>query len=343
MNLQKTNMKHLLLNSGVALAAVGVGAAAHAQDQNDFWGRFNLSYRAAFNISASFSGVGGYAPPGNGAAGTYNDGFVGVDSSGNAGGYTTYWGYNSSSQISGNDILMSRSVSSGVNSGDTDSGVHHGVELSYAQPLGGGQHWHWGIEGAVNWTGISISDSRALFGNVVKTTDGYSLGGSIPPVAPYSGPQSGPGTLLQVNPLDSHSVVNQFNAAQITGSRKIDADLYGIRLGPYLELPVCKHLAFELGAGLSVGLVNSDFSYNESVAVTGLPTQIHAGSGNDFSAVVGGYARAQADVRLTDHFSLNAGVEFDDLGTYDQTVGSETAHLDLSQTIYATAGLSYRF
>lgn len=343
MNRKKSNMNKALFKSGLILTAVSMGAAARATDEdNGFWGRFNLSYRAAFNISASFSGVGGYAPPGNGAAGVYNDGFVGVDSTQNVGGYTTYWGYDHASQISGNDVLMHRSVSSPVGTSDQDGGVQHGVELTYDQPLGGGKHWRWGLEGAVNWTAIGITDSRPLSGNVVTTTDAYSLNGSIPPVAPYTGTVQGPGTLLQATP-DSHTVDTQLNAAQITGTRKIDANLVGFRLGPYLELPVSRYFALELGGGLSFGLISSDFSYNESVAISGLPTQTHAGSSHEIGGLVGGYARMQADVRLTRNLSLTGGFEFNDLGTFDQTAGSETAHLNLSHALYMTGGLSFRF
>ena len=353
-------MNKALLNSSVILAVLSAGTAAHAaddqnntsagtavhaaddQDNDSFWGRFNLSYVAAFNISANFSGVGGYLPPGNGRPGFYNDGFVGTDSTGNAGGYTTYWGYNNASQISGGDVLMHRSVSSSVSTGDQYPGLQNGVELSYDQPLGGGKHWHWGLEGAVNWIGIGISDSHSMSGSVVTTTDGYSLNGSIPPVAPYTGTVQGPGPLLQSTP-NSSSVVTVLNTAQITGNQKIDANLVGFRLGPYLELPVCKYFAFEFSGGLSFGLISSDFQYNESVAISGLPTQTYEGNGHDTGGLVGGYVRGQANVRLTHNLSLIGGVEFNDLGTFDQTVGRETAHLNLSQSIYVNAGVRVSF
>ncbi len=321
---------------------MGVGVSVRAKDDDDFWGRFNLSYRGAFNVSASFSGVGGFAPPGSAGSGIYNDGFVGVDSSHNAGGYTTDWGYDHAYQVSGGDVFMHSSTSSAVNTGDKDGGLQNGFELSYDQPLGGGRHWHWGVEAAVNWTDISISDNQSLTGDVVTTTDAYSLNGSTAPNAPYTGSVNGPGPLLGATPV-SHSVNTVLNAAEVTGSRKIDANLFGLRLGPYIKVPVCHRVVIGLGAGLSAGVIDSDFSYNETVAVNGLPTQTHIGSGHDDSALFGGYVRAQASVRLTRKLSLLGGVEFSDLGTYDQTVGSETAHLDLSQSLYVSGGLSYKF
>lgn len=335
-------MNNALLKSGMVLAAMGVGFAARAQDSNEVGGRFNLSYRAALNVSASFSGVGGYAPPGSPGSGIYNDGFVGVDNSHNAGGYTTYWGYNSASQVSGGNILMHSSTSAAIDTGNNDTGPQNGFELSYEQPLGGGQHWHWGLEAAANWADISLTDNHPFAGSVVTTTDAYSLNGSTAPVAPYTGTASGPEPLLGATPV-SHSVNTVQNAAEITGSRKLDANLFGFRLGPYFELPVCPHFAVELGAGLSFGVISSDFSYNEVVAIAGLNNQTHAGSGHEDTALAGAYARAQANVKLFRNVSLIGGVEFNDLGTFDQSVGTETAHLDLSQSIYVSGGLSFSF
>jgi hypothetical protein len=229
-----------------------------------------------------------------------------------------------------------------VATGNQDARPQSGFELSYDQPLGGGEHWHWGIEAAMNWTGISIQNSQSLAGNVTTTTDAYSLGGLTPPVAPYTGTVNGPGPLLGTTPV-SHMVNTLINAAAISGTRKIDADLFGFRLGPYLEWPLGSRVTIGLGAGLSAGVISSDFSYDESVAVNGLNTQNRVGSGHETGALGGGYVRAQAGVRLFQNLSLIGGVEFNDLGTFDQTVGGETARLDLSQGVYVSAGLSCRF
>lgn len=335
-------MNKALIHSGLVLAACGLTTTVRAGDQDDFWGRFNLSYQAAFNFSAHFSGVGGYPPPANGASGVYNDGFVGVDSTGNAGGLTTYWGFNNDNQVVGNDVVMHRYQSATVSTGDMDPGVQHGFELSYQQAIGGGQHWTWGVEAALNWMDISFTDSRPLTGALQTTTDAYSLNGSIAPLAPYTGPYDGSGPLLSTTP-DSHSVSTQLNAASITGDRNIDADLFGFRVGPYAEFPLGKYFSVALSGGLSLGLIRSDFSYHENVVISGLPTYVHSGSGSDWGALVGGYLRAQGNVRLSDHWSLLGGVEWNDLGTYNQRVGTETAHLDLSTGIYISVGASYRF
>jgi hypothetical protein len=340
------SMNTLWLKSGMVLVVAGAGMAAHAQDDgngDDIWGRFNVSYRVGLNIKANFSGVGAFAPPATppGGGTGYNDGFVGIDSSHNAGGFTTYWGYQNASQLTvGNDVLMSSTSGSSARTGNSDADPQNGFELSYDQPLGGGKHWHWGIEGAANWTGIGIADSQSFSGTVTTSVDAYSLGAILPPLAPYTGTVSGPGPLLNTTPIPQGSSTS---LSTIIGSRDIDANLFGFRLGPYLELPVCSHLSVQLSAGLSAGVISSEFSYNETVTAGGLSPQTYAGSGHKDAGLIGGYARAQINVKLCEHLALFGGAEFNDMGTFNQTVGNETAHLNLSQSIYVNGGLSWSF
>src|SRR5215471_15014422 len=59
---------------------------------------FGASFRMGFNIKTDFktSFGSGQTTPGVGVHGvdrTYDDGYNKVDSTGNAGGYTTFWGY----------------------------------------------------------------------------------------------------------------------------------------------------------------------------------------------------------------------------------------------------------
>jgi hypothetical protein len=146
--------------------------------------------------------------------------------------------------------------------------------------------------------------------------------------------------LLNTTPIPQGSATS---LSAITGSRDIDANLFGFRLGPYLELPVCSHLSVQLSAGLSAGVISSEFSYNETVTVSGLPSQTYANSGHSDGGLIGGYARAQINVKLCEHLALFGGAEFNDMGTFNQTVGNETAHLNLSQSIYVNGGLSWSF
>src|SRR5690242_12453854 len=97
---------------------------------DDATNRLTFSARIGFNISARFNGVAGAAPlraaprlTPNGDPYNYDNGYVLTDVSGNFGGETWYWGYDSTAaQVSGNSISFNRSASSAAgNSGWLDS------------------------------------------------------------------------------------------------------------------------------------------------------------------------------------------------------------------------------
>ena len=64
---------------------------------------------ACLHVLLPFAGMGQCdpgPPSGGGLNRCYDDGFVYVDSSGNAGGVTRYWGYQNVSQVPGNDTIV---------------------------------------------------------------------------------------------------------------------------------------------------------------------------------------------------------------------------------------------
>jgi hypothetical protein len=350
-------MKSSLLKLGLVALSLTSALSVIAEDSGK-WGRFDLSYRAGLNISANFSGLGGFAPTGNpGPLGaisappgtivrTYDDGFIGIDISGNAGNMTTFWGYNNASQVSGDSLLMHSSSSSATtSSGNVDGDPQHGFELSYALPLGGGKRWSWGLEGAFNWTDINIKDSRPLSGNVFTLAHAFSRNGvpaNLAPPAPYTGPFNGPGQFLG-DVATAAPGLTTVGGASIVGNRKIDAALYGFRVGPRVELTVCKRCSLELGAGLSFGVIDSEFSFNETVTITGLGTRTRSGKDRSSAALFGPYIRGQINVQLWKSLSWFGGVEFNDLGTFDQTVAGKKAQLDLGAAVYLSTGLGCTF
>lgn len=351
-------MKTKLIKSGMVLAGLGsVAVAARAQD--DAWSRIGVSYRAGFNISASFSGLGGYTSPNNpGAPGqitgdpgtvvrTYDDGFIGIDISGNAGGRTTYWGYDSDwRQTVGDTVQMHNSSSPATaRTGSVDDGAQHGIELNYFQRLGGGEKWHWGIEAAFNWMDICIHDNRTLAGNVMTVTHLFNLNGVLPPVTPpvYEGPVDGPGApQLSDNAVDL-SGPTQIGVATINGKRSLAASLYGFRLGPYVEVPLGKRVSVALGGGFSLGVIDSEFSYAESVTIPDIGTQSHAAKSHSTDCIYGGYIRGQVKVKLCKAASLFGSAEFNSLSSFTQSAGAAKANLDLSSGVYVSGGISFNF
>ena len=158
----------------------------------------------------------------------------------------------------------------------------------------------------------------------------------------YRGHYLGPGEFITSSPSSSTTDVLP-NAASIIGSRDFSANLFSIRLGPYVEIPLSRSIAFTLSGGLALMYVNSEFSYNETVTIPGVGSVEHQASGSGNGLLTGVYVAGNFSVALSDSWSLVAGAQFEDLGRYTQNLDGKQAILDLSKSIFVTVGLSYSF
>ena len=295
--------------------------------------RFGLNYRAGFNIKASFKSLGGATPsdPGPATRGVdhnYDNGYNRVDSSGNAGGMTWNWGYANDSQIVGDTIVFNSSRSGDI-SKDVDSDPNHGVEVTYNRQLGVWGRSRWGLEAALNYTAINIRDlnTRSDGPSIVDT---YALGGITPPLAPYAGTFAGPGALISDLP----------NRLPVSVRSKLDADLYGLRLGPYLEFPIHHRLAGSFSGGLALLSVNSSFSFQESAPGLGI---LGSGSGSHSKILAGGYAGANLIYAVNRSIDITAGVQYQNVGSYSHREANKQADLDLGKSIFVTVGMGFSF
>jgi hypothetical protein len=322
-------------------------AASAQQDQPvflDSTNRVTLSFRFGLNIHAKFTGIGTTAGPGN-----YYDGYVLTDSTGNYLHYTSYWGYQNASQydLGANTFAFHKPSGAGVPSSISDSdNPYPGVELTYDRQLGVKEGWHnlrYGVEGALNYMPISMNNNSSY--NVGVTTDTYAFGG-VPGQIPVPGHQG----LFSGNPGDPVLVVPGTSAPTPGGNlltqNHFDADLWGGRLGPYVELPLTKKLALRLSGGLAVGLLNGSGSWQEKFT---LPQSLGgniltaSGSGDNFDVLWGYYASLDATWQLNHRWGVAGAVQFQDLGTYSHDFGGRGVELDLSRSLFLELGVSYSF
>ena len=334
-----------------ALLAPAVQAAEHALNPN----RLSLSARLGFNVSARFKGdaLSLPAPANNrltpgGDAYNFDDGYVLTDISGNYEGQTWYWGYDSSaSQISGNTILMSRSTPGGeFASPSFDDDLSWGAELAYNRWLGRYKSMSYGFEFAANWQGLSLGDSSTFYGNATRVRNAFPFTpGTTPPSAtpnnPYQGSYGGAGFLIGDTAISSASDVVP-GGLEISGRRRYEANLWGFRLGPYLEFPLGERLTFGFSGGLAVGLLDGEASWTDTITVAGKSAS-SSGSGSDFGVLWGGFASANLSWNFSDRWSAIAGVQYQYLGTYEAEFGERSVELDLRQSFYMLLGVGYRF
>jgi hypothetical protein len=323
--------------------------------------RLSLSYRLGLNITADFRRLGGFSPatdPGPDSGATenrnYDNGYNRVDISGNNHpGFpdTTWnWGFQGGGSVQGDSIvLQSVSSPSDAVSKNNDDGVNHGFEISYQREFLRKEKWRGGLEAAFGFTKLTISDSRVLHNQVNVITDTYAVPGGVEaipgyPFGPndsYAGTFEGPGALLDSS-LDPgqrvRSVVS--SATTITGTRELDANIYLIRLGPYLEVPVTEKFAVFFNAGLSLAIGDTTFSYNETVDYSGGTRATRSDSGSQLDLLVGFYAGGGLSYQFNDKWGAFAGAQFQTAGRSINEAGGKQSVLDMGETIVVTVGVS---
>lgn len=337
----------------LVVSAVLAPAVVHAEDF--VTNRLSFSTRLGFNISARFKGsVGNLPPPAprttpGGDPYNYDDGYVLPDISGNVGGQTWYWGYDdSSSQISGDNILLSRSTPNGsFTSPSLDSNPSPGGELTYNRLLGVRGRVQVGLEAAINYLNVSLSDSSTYSGSGTRVTDAYPFTpGTTPPGAtpsnPYQGSFGGPGFVIGDTPVSSTTTAGG-GGLSIAGTRRFDANLWGWRVGPYVHLPVGEKLNLSLWGGFALGWLDGKASWNETITLPNMSTLASAGRRNQDALLWGGYVGANVVWDFDEDWSLVGGVQYQNLGKYERIFSGRSIELDLSNSFFVTLGLSWKF
>ena len=338
-----------------AAAAILIPATVLAYDDDSTnFNHIRLSARAGFNITGRFKNLGTLTlPPSarttpDGNPYNYDNGYVLTDISGNAGGQTWNWGYDGlPGQVTPNNTILMSRTAPGADAESPDlagNDVGMGFELTYDRELGHSGKWHYGVEGAVNYTRVSFSDDTSFMGNLLQTVDAYGFAaGTTPPAAPppYQGTFNGPGFLLNSTP--SSSTVTVVGNTLITGHREFSSDIWGTRVGPYVEYPLAQNLDVSLSAGLAAAVLVNSASWNETIFVTGNPAATSVGSGRSTGFVLGGYVSADVSWQFYKSWRAEGGVQFQDLGTYNRDVGSRAVELDLSKSIFVTLGVGCKF
>lgn len=328
----------LTVTVAAQLSAVEPGNAG----RNEF--RFGPSF--GFNIKTRFREAAATPIPATPAAGAlvdrnYTDGYVRVDSSGNTGNQTWNWGYRDNSQYDAEAATLDLhhyAINSESAPSETDE-PSYGFELAWLRRLGDCANGFLSMEVAIGYSRLEITDRSTHPVNATVTTDAYPLGTVIPPFAPYEGSFAGPGALLTVAP--TRQTVT--GAGMLSGLREVTADLYNLRLGPVLTVPVGETVRFELGAGVSVALVDHDFTFSEGLAVNGI-SATRSGRGGDTDTLLGPYVRGAVSVALTPSWSVFAGVQYQRLSNLiEETGAGKTMELDFRQAIFTTVGVSISF
>jgi hypothetical protein len=348
MNIGKIFAVAVILHS----LTLGLRAQEHEPEVNN---RFYIGPRLHFNVNGTILNV----PRGAAIGPQYDDGYVDIDISKNAGGKTWNWGYSTTnSQIFGaspNRELELHGADS-PRDGTTDklkSQAEVGFEVGYGRDF-----WKFGKEDYPTRVGIELSFSAAglgldsrntVSGLVTRTSDRYFLGSVIPPNGPYSGsfegpaPPNPPGSLIPTNIISRTTSTESATASQHVD---LDGTYYGVRLGPYIEVPWpgYRH-SFQGGLGLAMIRVDAKLRYEENFTMTGLggPPRPVSDETQKQEWLLGFYANAKAYYWMNDVTALYLGAEFQMLQDFNIEAASKRANVDFGSTFGVTVGVMYVF
>jgi hypothetical protein len=339
--------------SAVALLA-SWSHSAHGQYDPDWARNFRVGLLTGFNIDADFRTSGSFPISGSrpgptgvsGADHIYDDGYVRVDNTGNAQGYTTFWGYNRADQYdAANNRLLMQSTSSfstsskGEGEGDT---AFLGLDLAYGGVLWRGERLRVGWEFGFGFLPIMVSDNRTIAGTSERNTYAFSIPNGVSiPGAPYQGGSSGfdqPSIFDIATLVDSDPTTNA-----ISGSRTLDVTLYAFRLGPTLFWDLNRSFGLSISAGPAVGIVTGDYQYNEKVGVGMDDTVDNKGKFSATEIVYGGYVSATVTYHATLNGDFYLSAQYMPLGSAEFSKGGRSAKLDLSGAVYLSAGINWPF
>lgn len=361
----------LLLTAPFASSrADGYGRAGlfeRPDDDDEPLNRFSLSYSMGLNMSAGFKNVqlspnfvlvpnhqgvltSALINPGstNGLSPhVYDNGYALTDASGNAQGLTSYWGYQNAGQVQNGTLVMNATEPTlGAGPQDLNGDPQHGFQLNYNRQLWRNGQVRWGLEAGFGFTDLTIRDNQVVAGDYTTTTDAYTLppvpGGGVvtPPPPPYHGPFSSP----PGSPLIGDAPSRTLTPVSSTDQFKLDAHVFGWRLGPYAEFPLIKEkLSMSLSGGAALFYVNSQFSFQESVPRPGMAPLVTSGSGSHSDFLAGGYVEGNLSYRLSRSVDIFTGVQYVKVGSTSNVQSGKQAQIDFANSLFVALGLSYRF
>ena len=340
------NKAALLIRPGLlACAATGLGQTALAQefDQPEPMGfYFRGGVASRFNVKASISG----ARPVLGA-GVYDNGFVLPDIGGSP--KTWNWGYNSSGQLAGGQLILSR-LDNVASFGQQNLSV--GNPLLGGEIIGGAYVAEFEIGKRSARVGVELGYSFSSFSSKMNfssasaaashTVAGYDLGGVIPPEAPYAGTPEGPGPVINLDP-SSLTTISSPGVADFQGT--LESSLHELRLGPSLEVDLNDRWMLAFSAGYSSLFVNSTLRYTETTSFQDLsfPSGTSTVDINKAKWSPGLFAEIRTSYRFTKRLSAYVGA---DIQTHKKVTFGDSAHqvkIDLGSTYGAKAGISFGF
>lgn len=291
-------------------------------------------------------------------------------------GYTRNWSYTNASQSQSKPGYIAFNIYSAQTQGETalgSRGYTGGIELSLAHSLTDSKkRVSLSLTAGLTLTGINSSKTGQVTSTLHTYTDYYLY----QPQVPYSGagapvlPNNADGTVANpiytgpsfttVDGLTTETTTplstthlhaddpNGDEEVEVDGVWKIKGAYFTLKVGPEINAMLTRSLGVRASVGLAGSYVGTTYSASENFTVDGVETPIGTGGTGEQTAstkkfLPGYYANIDATWAINDRTGFFAGVSYDNLGDYSQTLAGRTAKIDLSSTAGVRGGLSIKF
>lgn len=325
---------------------------AHAQYDPDWTKNFRigaltgLGIKGQITLRGQFGVNGGGSPGATGVSGVdhvYDDGYVRVDETGNAQGYTSYWGYENASQYDSESqtLLMHSSSSFTANGGGkAESDFSVGFDLAYGQNLKQWNRLRLGWEFGFGYLPVSLKQRSSDAATVNRKTFSFNVGGIVLPTAPYEGGSSGIGATINdvATEVSSDTV-----AATLMGARSLDVSLYLFRLGPSLFYDLHPRVGLSGSLGPAIGIASQTLTFNESLVFADGSTAQNFGEFGKTAVVYGAYVNFLATFHVEEQGDLYLGVQYMPMSGSTFSNSGREAQLDLGGQVYFSLGVNWIF
>ncbi|WP_372807511.1 hypothetical protein [Pontiella sp.] len=303
-------------------------------------GQLGVGIGSAFGTQASFESDQVVLPfandPGAAAAGidhVYDDGYNLVDSSGNFGNETTFWGYQNEAQFdAATDTIRMSSTRTLIDAAEdsADRDCLGALELFWLQNFTSNKTFNCGFRLAARWQRVRVAGA-AWSGTTAETyTDAYALNGISAPSAPFDGSYGGGigNPVLGDGPTRSISTAA---GSAVMISRTLDGHMLGFDFGPTLSWDLGERMALVASAGGTAMHIHSTFSYDSGGLVAGETT--------DQEWLFGAYAGADLQCRIGEGWGLFGGVAYTYLEDFNQQADGQRAELVFADSCVLRFGI----
>jgi hypothetical protein len=274
----------------------------------------------------------------------YVNGYARVDSSGNNGGLTWFWGLDDDQGISPQSIDL-YVYQSGADKalqmeGDPES---PGIGLKYIKPIRIKDDSELQLVVAARLAEFKFLDATVLSGLAQVLIDSYNTDGIVLPQVPYAGGYQGPGPLIDSDPFRRRVEISPYSS-ETSGLRHLSGDLMALRLGLSFERELNEQTFLSLQVGYEALRIDGTFRFAET---TTLSANGHSGSVSGVRSRsvtdAGAYINGAITRNLTERLTLEVSLGFSDHDPFSIEEGRHHVTWDLSELMDLGIGLGYRF